>query len=248
MRVSMSNCGKIEYNGICAIGEKTYHYSRAALSDVKQISEIYEQIRIDKTNYGTRLSENSPLRFEKKGGMFIVMNEREIADEIVSDDSFWAVFRDERGNVAGFFWFSEKNEYYKGLPYEHMEKCIYPREVAVSAEYGGKYVAQALYITCSEALLRAGYEKGAADLYRVLKYETEDGVFYTDQTNMPSRRAVEAIGAVFAEPLPRRVIRLEGLTVTIEPQMYIFDYKKIAGLCQKDSEYREIRIIRRPEE
>ena len=239
----VSNCGKIEYDGICVIGDKSYHYRRAELSDVGQISEIYGQIRIDKTNYKTKLSDDSPLRFEKRGGMFIVMNEREIADEIRNEDSFWAVFCDEDGNIAGFFWFSEKNEYYRGLPYEHIDDCIYPREVAVSSKFGKKSVAQAMYITCARAFLKAGYRTGAADLYRVVKYETEDGVFYTDQTNIPSRKAVEAIGAQFAEPLPRRVIHLDGLTVTIEPQMYLFDYQIIADLYKTVSEESHIRII-----
>ena len=241
--MNMSNCGKIKYGGICVIGDKTYRYRRAELSDVGQISAIYEQIRIDKNNYKTRLSDDSPLRFEKRGGMFIVMDEREIAETIADEDSFWAVFRDEDGNVAGFFWFSEKNEYYKGLKYEHIDNCIYPREVAVSPGSGSKSVAQAMYITCARAFLEAGYTTGAADLYRVLRYETEDGVFDTDQTNIPSQKAVEAIGAKFAEPLPRRVIHLDGLTVTIEPQMYIFDYQVIADLYKTVSEESHIRII-----
>ena len=236
-------CSKIAYGGVCIIGSNRYTYSRAAVSDAKGISDIYQPTGINLSNYRQKLSDTDPSRFEKKGGMFIVMNEAEIADEIRRPDSFWAVFRDEGGRVVGSFWFSERNEYYHGLKYEHMENCIYPREVAVSRQHGGNMIAQALYYTCAKAFLSVGYKRGAADLYRVIRYETADGVFVTDQTNLPSKRAVEAIGAVFAEPLPIRTIRLDGLTVTIEPQMYLFDYARIIKNCEKLFADKAIQLI-----
>ena len=38
--------------------------------------------------------------FEQNGGMFIVMNEEEIAQEIIGEDNFWAVFKDENGSLV----------------------------------------------------------------------------------------------------------------------------------------------------
>ncbi len=239
----MSNCGKIEYSGKCIVGGEVFRFARAVPADAAKISVIYEKTRIDRNNYRIRLSDTDPRRFEKTGGMFIVMDEHEISEEISKENGFWALFHAENGDIAGSFWFSEENEYYKGLSYEHMEKCIYPREVVVSVDHTGKFIGRALYLTCAMALMKAGYERGAADLYRVLKYETAEGEFFTDQTNIPSQMAVRAIGAEFAEPLPRRVISLDGLNVTIEPQMYIFDYAKIADVCERAIAQRDIQII-----
>lgn len=242
----MIECSKIEYSGTFLIGERKYTFSRAAVSDAKQISVIYEQTRIDRINYKTKLSEDSPLRFEKKGGMFIVMNEEEITEQIASPDSFWAVIKDENGNIVGSLWSCMTNEFYKGSRYEHAENCIYPREIAVSSESGGKSIAQAMYVTCAEAFLKAGYQIGIGDLYRVLKYESAEGVFHTDQINIPSRMAMEAIGARFLGTLPQREIHLDGLTVTIEPQVFVFDYGKIAALSSSFFvECGELRAVRR---
>lgn len=240
----MPECKDIYYKGRCSIGGKEYTFSKAELSDAAGISRIYEQTRIDGSNYRTRLAEDSPDRFEVRGGMFIVMDEREIGEKIVSDDSFWALFKDEDGDIAGSFWFCERNGYYDGLEYAHIDDCIYPREVVVPLDHGGGCIAQALYLTCSRALLQAGYLRGAADLYRVVRYETAEGTYTTHQTNIPSQRAVEAVGAVFAEPLPLRTLCLDGLTVTIEPQMYLFDYARIADTCEQLLSEKDIRIIR----
>ncbi len=239
----MTGCKNIEYKGKCIVDGHSYSFSRAVPEDVGGISLIYEQTRIDKSNYRDKLSDTSPRRFEEKGGMFVVLTEKEIGEEIEKDSNFWIVFRDEDGAPAGSFWFSERNDSYRGLSYEHMEKCIYPREVAVSKSHGGRSIAQLMYYTCSVAFLRAGYERGCADLYRVIGYRTDEGSFTTDQINIPSRMSVLAIGAEFAEPLPVRDIELDGLTVTIEPQMYLFDYKKISEKCGKELSEKDIRII-----
>lgn len=221
------------YGGKCRIGGRTYYYKTAGLNDAADIAEIYKQTKIDKSNYMDRLDPLSPGNFGRKGGMFIVLDQKGIEEEIAGEHNFWAVFRTEDGNAAGSFWFSLENESYAGLKYEHMPHTVYPREIIVSREYGGKNLAKVMYYTIAGAMLSAGYTMGAADLYKVVGYDAGNGRVDLDMVNMPSRRSIEAIGAEFAEPLPVKEVVLDGITVYIQPQMYLFYYDKIRRGCEE---------------
>lgn len=239
----MINLGKLKYSGKCLIDDRTYFFGKATDDDVQGITDIYKQIKIDITNCTERLNPVNSDCFGKIGGMFVVMDRDEIISEIGKDENFWAVLKDENGRIAGSFWFSLKNDYYKGLKYENMEKTIYPREVAVSSEYGGKHLAKVMYYTIAKTMLNAGFTTGAADLYKVIEYETLSDRVKLDMVNKPSQRTVEAIGAEFAETLPVRKILLDRLAVVIEPQMYLFDYGKVVRNCESFFAERDIKII-----
>ena len=114
-----------------------------------------------------------------------------------------------------------------------MPHTVYPREIIVSGEYGGKNLAKVMYYTIAGAMLNAGYTMGAADLYKVVGYDAGNGRVDLEMVNMPSKRSIEAIGAEFAEPLPVKEIALDGITVYIEPQMYLFCYDRIRKGCEK---------------
>ncbi len=221
------------YVGKCCIGGRTYYYKKAEPGDAADIAEIYKQTKIDKGNYMDRLDPLSDKSFGRMGGMFVVLDKESIEAEIAGGHNFWAIFRTEDGNAAGSFWFSLENESYAGLKYEHMPRTVYPREIIVSREYGGKNLAKVMYYTIAGAMLNAGYTMGAADLYKVVGYDAGNGRVDLDMVNMPSRRSIEDIGAEFAEPLPEKEIVLDGITVYIEPQMYLFCYDRIRKGCEK---------------
>ena len=221
------------YVGKCCIGGRTYYYKKAEPGDAADIAEIYKQTKIDKGNYMDRLDPLSDKSFGRMGGMFVVLDKESIEAEIAGGHNFWAIFRTEDGNTAGSFWFSLENESYAGLKYEHMPRTVYPREIIVSREYGGKNLAKVMYYTIAGAMLNAGYTMGAADLYKVVGYDVGNGRVDLDMVNMPSRRSIEDIGAEFAEPLPEKEIVLDGITVYIEPQMYLFCYDRIRKGCEK---------------
>lgn len=221
------------YVGKCCIGGRTYYYKKAEPGDAADIAEIYKQTKIDKGNYMDRLDPLSDKSFGRMGGMFVVLDKESIEAEIAGGHNFWAIFRTEDGNAAGSFWFSLENESYAGLKYEHMPRTVYPREIIVSREYGGKNLAKVMYYTIAGAMLNAGYTMGAADLYKVVGYDAGNGRVDLDMVNMPSRRSIEDIGAEFAEPLPEKEIVLDGMTVYIEPQMYLFCYERIRKGCEK---------------
>lgn len=221
-----------KYGGKCFIGDRIYYYRKADINDAAEIAEIYKQTKIDKSNYMDRLDPLSPESFGRKGGMFVVLDKQGIEDEIVKEHNFWAVFRTEKGVLAGSFWFSLENENYADTKYEHMPHTVYPREIAVSSEYGGKNLAKVMYYTIAIAMLRASYNMGAADLYKVVGYDIGNGRVSLDMVNMPSKLSIEAIGAEFAERLPVKEVMLDGITVYIEPQMYLFYYDKLRKCCE----------------
>lgn len=221
------------YGGKCRIGDRTYYYKRAEINDAAEIAEIYKQTKIDKSNYAVRLDPASPDCFGRKGGMFEVLDRQGIEREIEGEHNFWAIFRTEEGKAAGSFWISLENEYYKGLKYENMPHMIYPREIAVSAEYGGKNLAKVIYYTIAGAMLRAGYPVGVGHIYKVTGYDPGSGRKELDMVNMPSKHSIEAIGGQFAESLPERKILLDSLTVYVESQMYLFYYDRVCRECEE---------------
>lgn len=232
-----------DHKGECHIGGSTYYYSKVDICDAADIAELYRQTKIDKSNYREKLDPSSPRCFGKKGGMFIVLNEEEIAAEIAKEHNFWSVYRTEEGIIAGSFWFSLENEAYAGTKYEHMPCTVYPREIVVSQDCGGKNLAKAMYYTTAETMLRAGYTTGVGDLYKVVGYD-DGGIVKLDMVNMPSKRAMEAIGAEFAGPLPVKELVLDGIKVYIEAQMYLFYYENVVKNCEKYFAQNDITVVR----
>ncbi len=230
------------YSGICDIGGKRYFFGKAEAADAEAIAELYRSVKIDCSNCESRLDPQNENSFEKKGGMFIVPNVREIGDELRDSDSFRAVFRDEEGHIAGSLWFSEKNEAYKGLPYYNMEDGVYPREIIVSPEYASRHIAKAMYYTVIKVMADAGFKRGAADMYRVLRYETGRRSSTVNMVNVPSMHCVCAIGAEFDGGLPIRIIKLDRLNVIIEPRMYLFEFDRILKTCERLFEKENIKI------
>ncbi len=230
------------YGGICGIGGKRYFFGKAKAEDAEEIAELYRSIKIDRTNCESRLDPLNENSFEKKGGMFVVPDAEEIGEELRDGGSFRAVFRDEEGQMAGSLWFSEKNEAYKGLSYYNIEDAVYPREILVSPEYASRHIAKAMYYTVIKVMAEAGYKRGAADLYRVLGYETERRGCTVDMVNVPSMHCVCAIGAEFDGGLPLRIIRLDSLDVIIEPRMYLFEFDRVLKTCEKLFEAENIKI------
>ncbi len=231
------------YDGICVIGGKRYSFGKAVMTDAEEIAELYRSIKIDYSNCESRLDARNENSFEKIGGMFVVPDRREVEKDLRDSGSFRAVFRDEEGRIAGSLWFSEKNESYKGLSYYNMEDAVYPREILVSSEYASKHIAKTMYYTVINVMAEAGYKCGAADLYRVLGYETDRRSCTVDMLNVPSMRCAEAIGAEFDRRLPMRIIKLDRLDVIIEPHMYLFDFDRILKTCKKLFETESIKII-----
>lgn len=230
------------YGGICEVGGKRYFFGKAEAADAEEIAALYRSIKIDRTNCESRLNPKNENSFEKKGGMFIVPDVQEIGEELRDGGSFRAVFRDEGGRMAGSLWFSEKNEAYKGLQYYNIKDAVYPREILVSPEYASKHIAKAMYYTVIKVMAEAGYKRGAADLYRVLGYETERRSCTVDMVNVPSMHCVCAIGAEFDGRLPIRIIKLERLDVIIEPRMYLFEFDRILKTCERLFEKENIKI------
>lgn len=230
------------YGGICDIGGKRYYFGKAEAADAEEIGLLYRSIRIDRANCESRLDPQSENSFEKKGGMFVVPNAGEIGKELCDPGSFRAVFRDGEGRMAGSLWFSEKNEAYKGLRYYSMEDAVYPREILVSPEYASRHIAKVMYYTVIKVMAEAGYKRGAADLYRVLGYETERKSCTVDMVNVPSMNCACAIGAEFDGVLPIRIIKLDRLDVIIEPRMYLFEFDRILKTCERLFEKENIKL------
>lgn len=230
------------YVGICEIGGKRYSFGKAKAADAEEIAALYRSIRIDRTNCESRLDPQNENSFEKKGGMFVVPDAGKIVEELHDGGSFRAVFRDGEGRMAGSLWFSEKNEAYKGLQYYNLEDAVYPREILVSPGYASKHIAKAMYCTVIKVMAEAGYKRGAADLYRVLGYETEQKSCTVDMVNVPSMHCACAIGAEFDGGLPIRIIKLDRLNVIIEPRMYLFEFDRVLKTCEKLFEKENIKI------
>lgn len=230
------------YEGVCEIGGRRYVFKQAEVTDAAEIAALYNSIKIDFSNCRSRLDPADENNFENKGGMFIVPSKRELEEEMLEEYNFRAVFKDGEGHIAGSFWFSESNEAYNGSEYGSMENAAYPREILVSPRYASKHIAKVMYYTVIKAVRDIGYTRGAADLYKVVAYETPDFCRNVSMINIPSMRCVLDIGAVFAAQLPRKTILLDKLNVTVEPQLYLFDFDAVISRCEALFKEKNIKI------
>lgn len=238
----MINSKITRYKGECRIDGRRYFWCKASADDAQEIAALYKSIKIDCKNCTERLDPGNKNNFAQKGGMFIVPDKSEIEEEIRDDRNFRAVFRDEKGCLAGSLWFSENNEAYNGLVYGKMINAVYPREILVSPEYGSKHIAKVMYYTVIRVMRKIGYTRGAADLYRVLGFKTNHYGRAVDLINVPSMRCITAIGAEFERSLNLKEVFSEDLSVIIEPQLYLFDFDKIIMRCEKLFEEKSIKI------
>ena len=220
----------IPYEGTIESGGQTIQFRKAAPADAGQLARLYRGTAVTAENYGERLSADSPLSFDKRGGMFLIMEEEEIVRELDNPHSFWVVFT-EREEVIGSFWFADDNHLLPGKfrPGGSAVKgrALYPREVIVSPKWKGRKIGMLLYATVFAAMYRAGIEESICDVYRVTAFRAQgEEKQQVSLLNAPSSHAILRTGGSFAEAGEEKVITLPGLMVWIEPQIYRISHSR----------------------
>lgn len=262
----------MDFNGIVYAGEittagGTFCYRRAEPEDAPRLARMYRECAIDRSNIKARLTPGGADAFERKGGMYVIMNEEEIRKRIGERDSLWAVIEEtgiqngagargfgsasgaetrasasEAGgySLAGSFWISMENE---ELP-DKLRRAgtVCPREIIVRREYAGRHIGRLLYHTVFHALLKSGYQKSVCEVYRTVGYEA-DGVKYpSDMLNRPSYIDMLLLGGKYEGASPVKEIHLKGLTVWVEPYIFSFIHEKALSLTEEMMDRYGIRI------
>lgn len=244
----------MDFNGIVYAGEittagGTFCYRRAEPEDAPHLARMYRECAIDRSNIKARLTPGGADAFERKGGMYVIMDEEEIRKRISERDSLWAVIEEtgiQNGagaggySLAGSFWISMENE---ELP-DKLRRAgtVCPREIIVRREYAGRHVGRLLYHTVFHALLKSGYQKSVCEVYRTVGYEA-DGVKYpTDMLNRPSYIDMLLLGGKYEGASPVKEIHLKGLTVWVEPYIFSFIHEKALSLTEEMMDRYGIRI------
>lgn len=89
----------MDFNGIVYAGEittvgGTFRYRRAEPEDAPRLARMYRECAIDRSNIKARLTPGGADAFDRKGGMYVIMNEEEIRKRISERDSLWAVIEE----------------------------------------------------------------------------------------------------------------------------------------------------------
>lgn len=233
----------INYNGYIIYEKETFTFSIADTNDVKQIANMYSEISINYSNYKSKLNPESSDSFVNIGGMFIVFDEEGLGKEIQNEHSFWAVIKNENGNIVASFWFADNNDFFNDFKYELKGKNIYPREIIVSEKYKVKDIAKILYYTIFCAMERVGYDISICDVYKVVEYETDLQKHSVELLNNSSFNVMLSLKGIYLGEGKKRKINLDRLIVWIVPQVFIFHYKKTIPYYQEILKQNEINIV-----
>ena len=231
---------KIRYGGTAETENGTFRYRKAFADDAGCLGRMYEACAIHCRNFRTRLGEGHPEAFDKKGGMYVTLTEEEIRREIKNPHSLWAVICGPDKTVAGSFWISERNK--SVPPYFMKEKTACPREIIVRGDYAGMHIGRILYYTVFRALVRAGYDRSVCEVYRALACRDAQRLYKTDMLNKPSYIDMLSLGGIYEGTAPVKEIRLEGLTVWVEPHIFSFSHKKTIALEEGEMKEAGIKI------
>ena len=244
--------GQFRYEG------KTITFGLAREEDAAQIAALYQQIAIHERNYKTRLKRDCLDSFEKKGGMYEILSQKEILREIEKDTSLFAVAKDENGKVVSSFWFAEmdphlsfyvpdrmkfqdKMEIYSAILKAKAEgKMVYPRELIVSLQDAPPKIALLMFYSIFVAMERLGYTHSLCEVYKVISYIDKNGEKTINMLNERSFSMTTRAGGEFIDTMPLRSVCFPGLKVNIEAQVFYFDYHKL--LPMQEAYFKENRI------
>lgn len=221
--------------------KKRIRCRKAVIQDVPAIAALYREIAVTKENCREKFDKESASSFEKTGGMFLIMQEKEISTEMKNPDSFWAVLEDCQG-IGGVFWYSASNDLIREevsslLPKDfNRSKLVYPREIIVSSRWQGRKAGQIFYATILKAMMRQGYNYSFCDVYRVTAFQIpgfgkEGEAVKTSLLNKPSYMALLGIGAYPLGAGQMKEISLPGYRVWIEPQLFWIEHARVQLIC-----------------
>ena len=223
----------IKYSGEAYTRQDRFYYRRAEAKDAEKIADMYAQCAIHRGNCKERLQRGNKDAFDKKGGMYLILDREGVEREIKNPHSFWALFTDQAGEPVGSFWFSDDNP---DIPRSLKQPdTVYPREILVKRECAGKKIGTMLYYTVFQAMLKAGYLRSVCEVYRTTAYETEGIRYSVDLLNKPSYIDMLMMGGKFEGCGAEKEIRLPGMRVWVEPHIFSFQHERALRLKEEAS-------------
>lgn len=223
----------VEYGGTVLLAGRRFYYKKATERDIKEIAGLYQEIAVTADNYREKLNKKSGKSFEKTGGMFVIMNVADIRSIIEDSHCFWAVIRDEKGELAGCFWFADYNEDLEYMSAHVKGAVVYPREVIVSGKYKGYHICRFLYYSIFQAMQRAGYEYSICDVYETTAC-LEAGRYRKIQLlNRPSYVNLLLIGGKYGGTTSAKKIALPELCVWVQAHVFLCCHKKSLEICSR---------------
>lgn len=224
-----------EYGGEIRTFDKTFIYRKGTQKDAGQLAGLYRQCAVHKGNYREKLCKDSGKSFEKSGGMFLICQKKDIERELENPHSLWAVVA-EGERIAGSFWISDENAlldsyFIKKAGIQEKGRLAYPREIIVDQNYAGMSVGQLLFYTVFAALEKNKIHRSLCDVYRAVSYAADEKTAEVNLLNRPSYLNMLFLGGSYQGAGQIREIKLNGLRVRIEPQVFLFRHKKTIELA-----------------
>lgn len=216
----------VEYGGTVLLAGRHFYYKKATEWDIKEIADLYQEIAVTADNYREKFNPKSMASFGKTGGMFVIMKVAEIRSTMEDSHCFWAVIRDETGELAGCFWFADYNKDLEYMSAHVNGTVVYPREVIVSVKYKGYRICRFLYYSIFKAMQSAGYEYSICDVYETTAYLKEGHYCEARLLNRPSYVNLLLIGGRYGGTTSEKKIILPDLCVWIQTHVFLCCHKK----------------------
>jgi len=228
------------YRGEINYADKRFMFSCAELNDAGQLAQMYADIAINADNYQTRFDPASTGSFARVGGMFVIHTRESIEAEIKSGDSFFAVLKDNHGDIAASFWVTPQDPHFSGFCPGGLPGCescnctlvdalnggavVYPRELIVNAKQKTPGIAHTMFYTIFYVMRKNGYTHSLGEVYGVRGYKDGGNAIEIDMLNERSFGMTASTGGTYIGISPEFEIQIGPLTATIAPRAFCFNY------------------------
>jgi hypothetical protein len=219
---------------------------RVQLAGVEDASELADLNRSVKLNMaqGKELFSGGEPGFARSGGFFTVMDEAALKNCLTDERSALFVLRaagEASGPIVASLWISLDDPGFQQASASLSHYLNHHRELRQAAKdgrlcYGRELIvasyaprpsspSAALFFAAFTALQKLGFSHALSEVYKVVGYHFGARSQSVNTTNEAAlRRVAEAGGQRIAENEPRLLALGEDVSVSIEPQVVLFDF------------------------
>lgn len=213
--------------------------------DLTAAAALYRAVAVTRENHRLRLKEGEH-SFRSHGGMFQIQD-LTVLTKLLHDPREHVRLAWYNGEPRGLLWFgSWEAEAFAGLepfPESGCEsdvlRCLgsqgllgYAKEIIVTPPAPSRVTARQLFLEMMLFFERSGKPYVTGEVYKVTEFEDESGQHSCDMLNMASYSTLLQTGGKPLGQTPPRKMVLDGFSVTVRPQIFLWESANSVRLLQ----------------
>jgi hypothetical protein len=204
----------------------------AGEDDIDQIVLLYDNLKIDSSNYKLRLDPEGEQSFSRIGGFFHPLDKKSIR-RVIEENCSCVITVKRAGKIIAFLWVSSTDPVFSKYKPDDTQlkfaidngKTAYFRGILSSKMFdiSSKIIPITLINTAVKLLVKEGYTHSLAEIYRVIYYN--DGVHRNvDIINEKGLHKAIAAGGKYIGELPDEHVTVDGIKIGARSSVILFEH------------------------